>query len=89
VDLSPGQRVGYPDWPYHAAWNPGTPDGTFAGGGIPGPTLDVHTAAGVEAAAGIATPDDIPARIKEPMRKAARMGLNSSIPQRAARSDLK
>ena len=34
----------YPDCPYHDAWKPGWPDGSDAGGGMPGPTLDVHTA---------------------------------------------
>src|SRR4029079_7797004 len=29
----------YPDCPYHAAWKPGTPAGTDAGGGMPGPSL--------------------------------------------------
>jgi hypothetical protein len=42
VAVLPGQRVMYPLWPYHAAWNPGTPDGTLAGGGMPGPTLEVQ-----------------------------------------------
>ena len=32
----------YPLCPYQDAWKPGTPEGTLAGGGIPGPTLDVH-----------------------------------------------
>jgi len=43
--------------------------------------LDVHTAATVDAAAGVATPNDIPARIREQMRRAARIGVNSSIPE--------
>jgi hypothetical protein len=53
----------------------------LAGGGIPGPTLDVHTAAGVDEAAGVASPNDIAARIKDPMRKTAFMRVNSSIPK--------
>src|SRR5258708_28118333 len=42
---SPGQRVMYPLCPYHDAWNPGTPDATLVGGGMPGPTVDVQAAA--------------------------------------------
>jgi hypothetical protein len=32
----------YPLCPYQAAWKPGSPEGTLAGGGMPGPTLEVH-----------------------------------------------
>src|SRR5438105_4327462 len=35
----------YPLWPYHAAWNPGMPAGTCAGGAIPGPMSAEHVAA--------------------------------------------
>jgi len=45
VEVSPGQSVMYPLCPYQAAWKPGVPEGTLAGGGMPGPTLDVHGAA--------------------------------------------
>jgi hypothetical protein len=34
----------YPLCPYHEAWNPGRPEGTLAGGAMPGPTVDVHAA---------------------------------------------
>ena len=45
VEVSPGHSVMYPLCPYHAAWKPGSPEGTLAGGGMPGPTLEVHVAA--------------------------------------------
>src|SRR5206468_7201124 len=45
VEVSPGQSVMYPLCPYQAAWKPGVPEGTLAGGGMPGPTLEVHGAA--------------------------------------------
>jgi len=51
---------------------------------MPGPTVDVHTAAGVDAAAGVASPSDIPARIKQ-MSKRARTAVNSSIPEGSKR----
>src|SRR5437867_3746483 len=35
----------YPLCPYHAAWKPGIPLGTRAGGAMPGPTLLAHVAA--------------------------------------------
>src|SRR5687767_746255 len=34
----------YPLCPYHAAWKPGMPEGTRAGGAIPGPTDDAQVA---------------------------------------------
>src|SRR5690349_6294205 len=34
----------YPLWPYQAAWNPGMPAGTCAGGAIPGPMSAAHVA---------------------------------------------
>src|SRR5687767_6783819 len=34
----------YPLCPYQAAWKPGMPDGTRAGGAIPGPTDDAQVA---------------------------------------------
>ena len=47
VDVSPGHSVGYPLCPYQDVWNPRTPDGTLAGGGMPGPALPVHPTGGV------------------------------------------
>src|SRR4051812_25410179 len=41
----------YPDCPYHAAWKPGSPAGTRAGAGMPGPTEPAHVAAAVLAGA--------------------------------------
>ena len=41
----------YPDWPYQAAWNPGSPPLTAAGGAIPPVTLEVHVAAAAVGAA--------------------------------------
>src|SRR5688500_449443 len=35
----------YPLCPYQAAWEPGMPDGTRAGGAMPGPTLLAQVAA--------------------------------------------
>jgi len=32
----------YPLCPYQVEWKPGSPDGTLAGGGMPGPTLEVQ-----------------------------------------------
>src|SRR2546430_4444247 len=56
VDRSPGHNVGYPLCPYHCAWNPFTPNGRFAGCGMPGPTLLTHVAAAGAVDTGAASP---------------------------------
>ena len=59
----PLQRVGYPLWPYHAAWNPALPSVAAVGGGIPGP---IDATQGPADGAGVGAGPDEPGIVSGP-----------------------